>query len=1137
MNDRKELIKNTYDYYRLKLKENIVENNDNPSDNINIFNPNILELDENNISKKKIDNIKFYYENGIEIFGEEKKSIFKNFFFKDSNDEVEICKKESFIRRYNFLSNHFSLDYQDNLDNYNVVYDGQLNDVIDDHISNNRFKNFRFWGREIKPTYGKEKIPFYHFNSKERNDFFNFINNEDNMVSVLTATTGSGKTSEIPLYLLEFGFSKFSKYGDKKILITQPRRLAASNPSYYASYQTDMPRRIIYEDYEYNLKKIKSTETYAYSIEKIYKFLKMQQKFDFNSSNNISKYENINSGLLEKFLNEKKYLKSKKALGHHFEHLIGSEDSMVIFTHPTENIYDIIEYSYYIPEYECFLKKDDNLLNDNNEKILIEKEEIYNILDKIQYNIEYGNINNNLYFKYLDLNSNPIDKNYYLKKNYWDFYDKNQEIITFKINNSRIVQKLNNDKQKFTQNKKNIYEIGSLSNGFCYYKNNKKKEFYLFQNSFYTNIQIEYECEKITKLNDLENIDIKLKARYVNEYDGDKNNFDSNIVIGSSFILLPDILYNVTLNNMYGKDNTSAFNYYPSNKKYVPVDSNIIYINELNQVVEPYNTLDKKVQNEITRLKIKYRTNEILKNLEFKYDNKINREIFDIYYKKKELLKQFVKIYRVDGIFFVTNNNGGHKEEFELYLQKKIKNISYDININKKEETNNIYSNLLPFIRVYDDKDNKYKYKYSKIHRLKHNFNPDIKINANKIEIKYYVQFEVEKFSVFNRNSDNNLGFTIIDKYKYIDKYKHFMLSERVNNKKLPYTNEGNLKSIYDDIIGKQIDLYYTLNDNVGKKNVEISDYEITKFKEEVKELFKISSESFLKKKIVEKYEFIDHSLNKIGQNILRQNILGEIKKEFLLKLIKYLNIKDTENMNYETILEKIFTHENIYNLKKVLVVLDSNFNLKRFDQTKFSCRRLSGFEKENLKSSNFDFDFYSELVKINNILDSFRKNLNFLEILNILNDENQFRDFNKNKCNYHIIKSVNYDIEKQETIPINITSIIGCKYKGFNKINEKTSIDFITDGSFESELYKKLQKNNNTILDKYSCVLIDEAHERTIPTELILSLFQNKLLDNIKDNKKKKKKKKIFKLLIFNAKINKNLFLNYFNTKFFFYI
>ena len=1151
----KELIKNTYDYYRFKLKEDIIKNGQNPDSNLNLFNPNIMGI--KNLSSLDINvpaqlvvapgtvNLDLYYENGIQIDPASVEQIRDDIFF-DINGTKKIIEEESFETRYNFLSNSFSLEYQDNLDNYAPNYEEQINNVVDDHISNNRFKNFRFFEREIKPTYGRDKVPFYHFNSSERNKFYEFITQKQNVVSILTATTGSGKTTEIPLYLLEFGFSKFNS--DKKIIITQPRRVAASNPASYVSKLTDMPRKIKYEDYEYYSKRVSMTKSYVNSIKNIYKFLK-------NKDKQLNMDDDKND--LNKIINKKTLIDSV-GMGHQYNYLVGSEESLIIFTHPTENVYDIIEPKYYIPDYETFILKENYLYNQKNEKFKVKGLET-NILSEIDNNgniiLNYGKINKNLYFQY----SND-DLNCYIKKNYWDNFNKNQDLITFKINNSRIIEKLNNDEINFKIDEDENYKLGSLSNGFCYYKNDKKKRFYLFQNAFYTNMEIEYECEKIQGDAVRQNVVRELKAQY-DFFGGLNGNFEPNIYMGSSYIKLPYIP-NRTIRDLNGRNNGYTYNNYKNDinarpplppNKLVPVDSNVIYINDLNMVVEPYNTLNKKVQNEIIRIKQKNQNNQFLKDLKFIYDNEKNRGIFKIYNKEKDL-NQSVLILKVDGIFIAADLlNKQNYIEFEIFLLEKtmsldiIENSEISINRinfnfrpnleNNTEINSTFHNNLLPFIRVYEN--GVYKYKYSKIHRLSNNFKPDINIiDDNNIEIKYYVQFVNEEFSLFNRTHLNNIGFTIIDRYEYKSELKHFILQERVNNKSEDI-NRGDLvrntqyfKNLYDNLIGDQIDLYLTFmlkNKGFENTNMEIVEYEIGIFKEETKKLFNISTIS-LDSDFIKNYEFIDHSLNKFAQ----------MRPHKMQELIKYLEIDNVSNLNKESIIEKVFTHEKIYILKKVLMVLDKNFLLKKFnsDDDNYSSRRFSYFEKKLFEDGNGYFDFYNELIKINNIISNFNGFLDMdlekfkPELLLKLNNYRYLRNFESYICNFHKVKSNNYDIKSQQTIPIDISSIIGCKYRGLNKITENTRIDFITDGTFEVELYNDLSKNSNFFLDKYSCVLVDEAHERTIPTELIISLFNNKLLDNIK-----KKGTKEFKFIIMSATINKHIFLDYFNTKYFYHI
>ena len=48
-------------------------------------------------------------------------------------------------------------------------------------------------------------------------------------------------------------------------------------------------------------------------------------------------------------------------------------------------------------------------------------------------------------------------------------------------------------------------------------------------------------------------------------------------------------------------------------------------------------------------------------------------------------------------------------------------------------------------------------------------------------------------------------------------------------------------------------------------------------------------------------------------------------------------------------ILEEIFTHDKIYNLKNILIVLDKNFRLKKYNNNNDGSRKFSIYEKQCL--------------------------------------------------------------------------------------------------------------------------------------------------------------------------------------------
>ena len=66
----------------------------------------------------------------------------------------------------------------------------------------------------------RKSLPVYQF----RQELLDVIRN--NQVVIIVGETGSGKTTQLPQYLVEDGFTKGNKY---QIAVTQPRRVAATS--------------------------------------------------------------------------------------------------------------------------------------------------------------------------------------------------------------------------------------------------------------------------------------------------------------------------------------------------------------------------------------------------------------------------------------------------------------------------------------------------------------------------------------------------------------------------------------------------------------------------------------------------------------------------------------------------------------------------------------------------------------------------------------------------------------------------------------------------------------------------------------------------------------------------------------------
>lgn len=82
------------------------------------------------------------------------------------------------------------------------------------------------------------------------------------------------------------------------------------------------------------------------------------------------------------------------------------------------------------------------------------------------------------------------------------------------------------------------------------------------------------------------------------------------------------------------------------------------------------------------------------------------------------------------------------------------------------------------------------------------------------------------------------------------------------------------------------------------------------------------------------------------------------------------------------------------------------------------------------------------------------------------------------------------------------------------NKINEKAKIVFKLDRLVLDEL------KVDPLLSKYSCLVIDEAHERTISIDMILGFVKNLL-----------EVRKQFKVIVTSASMDFKLFEEYFST------
>ncbi|CAI5758867.1 unnamed protein product [Candida verbasci] len=100
------------------------------------------------------------------------------------------------------------------------------------------------------------------------------------------------------------------------------------------------------------------------------------------------------------------------------------------------------------------------------------------------------------------------------------------------------------------------------------------------------------------------------------------------------------------------------------------------------------------------------------------------------------------------------------------------------------------------------------------------------------------------------------------------------------------------------------------------------------------------------------------------------------------------------------------------------------------------------------------------------------------------------------------------------QELQVKLGNEIGYSIRFDDKSSSKTLIKYLTDGMLLREFL------NDSKLSNYSCIMIDEAHERTISTEILLSLLKD--ITNIRSD---------LKIIIASATINAKKFSDFFGN------
>ena len=96
------------------------------------------------------------------------------------------------------------------------------------------------------------------------------------------------------------------------------------------------------------------------------------------------------------------------------------------------------------------------------------------------------------------------------------------------------------------------------------------------------------------------------------------------------------------------------------------------------------------------------------------------------------------------------------------------------------------------------------------------------------------------------------------------------------------------------------------------------------------------------------------------------------------------------------------------------------------------------------------------------------------------------------------------------------IGDLVGYSVRFKEKMSKNTKIKFVTDGMLVRECI--LDKN----LSKYKYIILDEIHERSIHTDILMMICKDLIIN---------KKRKDLKLIIMSATLNPKKYMDYFNT------
>ncbi len=112
-------------------------------------------------------------------------------------------------------------------------------------------------------------------------------------------------------------------------------------------------------------------------------------------------------------------------------------------------------------------------------------------------------------------------------------------------------------------------------------------------------------------------------------------------------------------------------------------------------------------------------------------------------------------------------------------------------------------------------------------------------------------------------------------------------------------------------------------------------------------------------------------------------------------------------------------------------------------------------------------------------------------------------------------VAAISISMRVSEELKSPIGNLVGYSVRFKEKFSQNTKIKYVTDGMLVRECII------DKYLSKYSYIILDEIHERSIHSDILLSICKDLIIN---------KKRKDLKLIIMSATLNPNKYLNYFN-------